>query len=624
VRAALGRALTDAAFTFVVGKGGVGKTTAAGALGLALADAGEPAHLISTDPAHSLADLFERRVGGPARDVCGVPLVVEEFDARAYAADWAATVSPRLLALIEAGTYLDAEDAQRFLDLTFPGLDEVMAALRLGELSDEARRVVVDTAPTGHTLRLLGAGRVLATWTEALAAMAAKAGAVAGAFAGGRVRVAGEELIEELDASVRRFERTVLGGAAAVVVTRTGEVVAAETRRLIGALREQGIRVAAILHTGDDAARSAGLVSDVPLYHAPLLPSPPRGCAALRAWRDALRTVRTPVAGRAGHDEAMPASAAAKRVEPPLRRPSPAVRAAPTVAEWIAAGELQLLLVAGKGGVGKTTCAAALALHLARSRPVLLYGTDPAGSLGEVLDRPIGASVVRVGERLGVRQIAAAAALAELRADYERDVEQAFAGLGIGGGAVLDRRVAETLWHLAPPGIDEIATLVGLLDALAGGETVVLDAAPTGHFLRLIEMPGLALDWTHALMRVILKYGATGAFAGLAERMLALARRLKALRAALRDPARTGAFVVTLAEPLVVAETGRLLGELDDARIGVSALIVNRADRAIAERAISEDATAIVLAAPAAVPPPVGEERLAAFLDEWQWVRAAN
>src|SRR5688500_3845321 len=113
----------------VVGKGGVGKTTAAGAIALALADRSERTHLISTDPAHSLTDLFESQASP-----CSDRLTVEEFDARAYADRWFARIQPALVTLIERGSYLDEVDARSVLDLSLPGIDEVMAALRLVDL----------------------------------------------------------------------------------------------------------------------------------------------------------------------------------------------------------------------------------------------------------------------------------------------------------------------------------------------------------------------------------------------------------------------------------------------------------------------------------------------------------
>src|ERR1700757_2860519 len=96
----------------------------------------------------------------------------------------------------------------------------------------------------------------------------------------------------------------------------------------------------------------------------------------------------------------------------------------------------------------------------------------------------------------------------------------------------------EDLLDLAPPGIDEIFAIVSLVDALepatkarrrAPWDTVVVDTAPTGHTLRLLRMPSIAREWTHALLGVLLKYRRVLGLGELASDVLAFARRLRAL-----------------------------------------------------------------------------------------------
>jgi arsenite/tail-anchored protein-transporting ATPase len=585
-------ATADAKFTFVTGKGGVGKTTTAGALALERADAGEPTLLISTDPAHSLRDVFGLD-GARAAAVCDAPLEIEEFDARAWADAWSRRHGEDISALIEAGTYLDAGDAGSFLELSVPGIDEVMAALRLVELAADDRRAVVDTAPAGHTLRLLESAHVIRSWAAALDAMAAKAGAVGRALAGSAFEPAGAGVVRRLEDDARRFERDVLAASCAVVVTRAEPGVRAETRRLIAGVRARGVRPVAIVDVGGgDAAGSTG--EDVPHLTVPLDPSF-TGCAGLRRWT------------------AEPATeAASPTAGPTARRAATAVGPAEPAGPWIERLEPRLLLFAGKGGVGKTTCAAAVALHLARRRKVELLSIDPAGSLDDVLDYGSNATG---NVPLTVRQIDASHALDELRADYEREIGELFERFVPGGEARLDRLVAESLWNLAPPGIDEIAALIALLDDAGADATIVVDAAPTGHFLRLVELPGIALDWAHALLRTLLKYGAAGTLDAVASRVLALARQLKALRLRLADPAATGAFVVTLPEPIVRAETARLLAALRAAGVPVSAVIDNRGG---AGSSVDAPADTRVIVAPATSEPPVGVARLTGFLEQWK------
>lgn len=569
-----------APFVFLVGKGGTGKTTAAGALAMDVADGGRAVHLISTDPAHSLRDLFG--------DAGAPPLVrLEEFDAAAYAHAWMARAAGPLTELVEAGTWLDAEDVAGFTRLALPGVDELMAAQRLVELAAGDDTVVVDTAPTGHALRLLDAADVYAGMAAALRAMADKAAAVAGGLLHAPARLRAEHLVDELDDVVNRFRGRVLEPAVFLIATRSasdGDPVAAATARLAGELRNRGLRVEAIIAAGampppvDPATRCV---------FVPLLPAPPVGPDALRAWTASLRPCAPDRVRRT----------AAVAATPP---------AVPAI-DRLRSGRVRLWLVAGKGGTGKSTCAAALAAALADDRDVLLCSADPAAPPDALMPD---------GLRLRVLQIDAGTELRHLRDRWRVDVEAAFERIGLAANAELDRRVLETLWDLAPPGLDEIAALLTMLDAAAADETIVLDAAPTGHFLRLIAMPDLALDWTRQLMRVIVKYGAARA-GGLAEDLLRLTRELHSLRALLRDGERTAAIVVLLDEPMVRAESARLLDALHDTGVPLAAVLVNRTAPSHPERA---GRASMTIAAPELTGPPAGMPALREFARSWNIV----
>lgn len=537
----------DGRVTFVVGKGGVGKTTMAGALALALADRGTATHLLSVDPAHSLGDLFGAAVGSaPGASPCVGRLILEELDADRLVADRLGSLKPGLRELIDQGTYLDVEDAESLLDASLPGLDEVGAALRIGQLQEP--RLVVDTAPTGHLLRLLHIPDVVRGWLEAFDAMAAKADAVATALVGQHVTLVAERELASLEQEVAAFEAAV-ASADFVVVTAPGAVVAAETRRLLETLRARGLRVAATVAV----QRGRDVTADIHVPYRRAL----SGCADLRSWW----------AGEAGPDDPSAAAGAGPRGARSGARAG--VAAAPADAL-----DRELVVFAGKGGVGKTTCAVATALRLAESGPVLLMGADPAGSLHDVLD---GAEV----PGLQVRELDGDRELEQLRAVYRDEVERAFASLGLDRSARLDRAVVESLWELAPPGLDELMGVSRLAEEVEAGTRIVLDPAPTGHFLRLVAMPELALDWIRRLMNLLLKYGAVADLDGLGNELLRLARRFRTLRERLMDGDRTAIVVVTLDEPLVRAETERLAARLRSLHLPLVGLLVNRSTGAV-------------------------------------------
>jgi arsenite-transporting ATPase len=603
----------------VVGKGGVGKSTTSAALALSLADRGETVHLLSTDPAHSLGDLFGQPLasGDPTPSACTSRLVVEELDATRYALEWIRSAREPVADLVHRGTYLDVEDVAALLDRSLPGMDELMGALRIADLatSDECDRLVVDAAPTGHLLRMLDAADVLDGWSDALAAMAEKAGAVASAMSGRSARFAGEDVIDQLRRRVEGFRDVMRTGADIVVVTRRGEVVQAETRRLTDALRARGYTVSALVEVGDEGdvgdeveagdegdRRDAGRM--VPSFRVPFLEDL-TACEGLRRWglAEARPPAQTTAAAQAPAASApRPASAAHTPSDGP-----PALRGL---------DGRDLYLFVGKGGVGKSTCAAAFALALGRNRDVLLLSTDPAGSLGDVLGVPVGREETRCAPRVVARQIDAGAELAEFRERYHDGIRETFERLGL-QGSVLDRRVLESIIGVAPAGIDEIFALDAMLDEAGADRTVVIDAAPTGHLVRLLEMPELARSWTHAVLRILMKYRAALGLDDVATQLLEFARRLDRFIDSSRNPERVAAVVVTLDGALPRLETDRLVATLRRRGTAVAAMIQNRAE---GERRDSgaDGPYPLSVTAPLMAPPPVGADRLLDFVDRWK------
>jgi arsenite-transporting ATPase len=471
-------------------------------------------------------------------------------------------------------------------------MDEVAAGLRIAGHAGTAR-LVVDTAPTGHTLRLLDLETVVRSWTAALRAMADRAATVASALVGADARLSGARVIDALDAEVERFGE-VVEGAAFVVVRRADAVVEAETVRLVEALRGRGLRVAAIVTTGSGAGSGSGGGEGHRWRGGVAWIGEATGCAGLRAWSAAVAPAGV---NATGIDAIQPARIV-------TASPSPGgIRLGG--ADLIARLPQRLLFVAGKGGVGKTTIAAAIAVRLAEDRAVLLLGADPAGSIDDVLPDAAGVRGLRV------RQVDAGAVTGALRERYRRDVEALFARLGPGGRTTPDRRVADTLIDLAPPGIDEVAAILDLIAEAAGDETVVVDSAPTGHFLRLMALPRVALDWTHSLLRVLLKYRAASALDGAAESLLRFAKQLKDLDLKLTDPARCGLILVTLDEPVVLAETDRLEDAIGSAKLHMAARVVNGG------ASVADPMRAPTIRAPRTAPP-TGADHLRDFIEHWE------
>jgi arsenite-transporting ATPase len=155
---------------FFGGKGGVGKTTCASAAALAASRAGKKVLLVSTDPAHSTSDIFEKQFDREEREVYPGLMGIEldaDYEARRYVdgvkAQIASLFSPAIL-----------KEAERQIELaaTMPGVEEVAMFDRMSDMIvdrlDAYELIVFDTAPTGHTLRLLRMPELMASWIEAL------------------------------------------------------------------------------------------------------------------------------------------------------------------------------------------------------------------------------------------------------------------------------------------------------------------------------------------------------------------------------------------------------------------------------------------------------------------------
>src|SRR6185437_5451002 len=435
----------------------------------------------------------------------------------------------------------------------------------------------------GHTLRLLALPDTFRALLDMLELMQDKHRFMVRALTHRYRRGAADDFLDTMRARVDSLRTALADGtlAAAVLVTRAEPVVLAETRRYLADLSALHLRVAALVVNAVGEREADDLIDEVAArYFIPRAATPPRG---LESVQKLMRQMSAAGKSKRPHATTTPRRAAkrvAKRTAKHAARPT------------IALEQLvrTLTIVAGKGGVGKSTvaCALAIAAVEATGESLLLVSTDPAPSLADALGASGEAWASSDAEHalddvpgLVVRQMDAGAAFARLRDEYRSRVNELFDGLvgrGSGMDVERDRAIVRDLLALAPPGIDELYALSLLGDAIAAGRyaRIVVDPAPTGHLLRLLEMPAIALDWSHRLMRLMLKYREVVSLGDAAESLLAFAKRTRALDALLRDPARAAAVVVSLDEPVVRAETDRLVSAITARGVGVDAVIWNR------------------------------------------------
>jgi len=243
-----------ARYLFFGGKGGVGKTTAAAATALHLLKQLKPDNsilLFSTDPAHSLSDSLEVKIGNrlvEVKQIRGARLFAYEMDASLALERFREAHGKVLAEIAERGTLLDEEDINELLSLSLPGLDEVMSLFELSELDREGKyaHIVVDTAPSGHTSRLLRLPEVFTRIVRTLDLMSEKHRYIVAHFA--RRRPVADEVdvflrdLNERIAAVRKLlhdsEQTSF-----TLVTIPEAMAVRETQRYLELLREQGVPV---------------------------------------------------------------------------------------------------------------------------------------------------------------------------------------------------------------------------------------------------------------------------------------------------------------------------------------------------------------------------------------------
>ncbi len=559
------------------GKGGTGKTTCAAAAGLYIAgrSASEKILLVSTDPAHSLLDSIDG-LHPPSN------LEIIEFDAAKYLEEFRRKNGPKLLEIANRGTLLDKEDISRFLDLSMPGLDELFGFFEISRWVEQGEYglIIVDTAPTGHTLRLLEMPRFFNKWVGALDTLLAKHRYMKEVFRGIYQPDELDEFVMDLGHSAKRMEKLLRNRSSCrfVPVALAEPVVISETVRLIDELEK--FRIAAdevivnrIYPQTDCPLCSAGrarqfkVLERLPpefskrkLWTLPLFPEEVRGEKLLEVWTggSALDQIKDDAAAK----PEIRSTPSPRLVENPAPLPGPSLR---------------MLLFAGKGGVGKTTLSCATAIRLAREYPdqkLLLFSVDPAHSVSGALDIKVGPSPTPVFQGLFAMEIDAQAEFEALKKSYRQELREFLDSVMGNFDLTFDREVMEKILDLSPPGLDEIMALVRVIDFIKTGEfdLLVLDTAPTGHLIRLLELPEILDQWIKAFFELFLKYKNIFRLPKMADKLVEMSKALKLLRSVLKDGAQSSLFAVAIPTRMAFEETSDLLAACG--RIGIDAPVL--------------------------------------------------
>jgi arsenite-transporting ATPase len=252
-----------------------------------------------------------------------------------------------------------------------------------------------------------------------------------------------------------------------------------------------------------------------------------------------------------------------------------------------------VFVIGGKGGVGKTTTAAALALSLTKAHPhrrFLIVSTDPAHSLSDSVGEHIGPFKSSVAGRLNLDRIdiEATGTFEQLKDRYRRWIDEIFLVMTGGNWRVeFDREAMHELIALAPPGMDEIAALSTISRFLDDESyaSIVLDTAPTGHLLRFLQLPEVALQWVRTFIKLLLKYRAVVTSSNVGEELVSLSRSIKRVLGVLKNNESTEVIGVAIPEQMSLAETIDMAVSLRAMSISFAHVVINNViPEAAAER----------------------------------------
>ena len=575
--------LEDRAFRLLLfgGKGGVGKTSCASATALRLANNSPQAKflLVSTDPAHSLADSLAGALPPPN-------LQISELDAKKCLTEFKGKHGWKLAEIASRGTFLDDGDISELLDLSLPGLDELMALLEISRWAqaDLFKCIVVDTAPSGHTLRLLAMPALIRQWSQAMNALLGKYRHMKALYDRSWQGDDVDSFVSNLTSSVDEVETLLRDSTRClfVPVMNATKLDLFETTHLLGELQRAQIPMQELIINGIypenncplcseerrrqivvvDLVRNHPKISDCSVWGIPLYANEVCGLEALAAfWENAV-----PIIDVTGS-------------RPPSSRPCRPQVESPAKALL---REQSFFIFAGKGGVGKTTLACATALRLAQdfaNNEILLFSADPAHSLSACLDMPIGSVPTRVCPGLTAIELNASAEFQAVRQLYDKELHAFFEALLPNIDLPFDRIAMERILDLSPPGIDEVIALTRIMELMEQGgyHAVVVDSAPTGHLIRLLEMPELLDHWLKVFFGLFLKYKQIFRLPQVIQRLVKISKNLKRLRLTLSDPSQCGMYAVSILTEMALAETKDLLAACHRLGFRFSALILNMA-----------------------------------------------
>ena len=602
---------TKRKYVMVSGKGGVGKTSLAASLAVRFAQEGHTTLVVSTDPAHSLSDSLDQDVSG------GSPVLIEGTDLPL----WGMEINPEVekenfRAYTKGSGRKDAKDIAgsfglgnlveqladlklgELLDTPPPGFDEAVAIAKVQQFVSKEEfarftRIVFDTAPTGHTLRLLTVPDFVEAALGKLIRLRRRL-MVAGDTVRGLFGAVGDDgnsavdRLEQLQASIRKVKELFHDPDALEFVIATIPTVLGvnESSRLIRALRKEQIPCSRIVVNQVIGPETGSLYLKM----------------KMKDQEHALSIIRNePDLMNLNQIEAPYLNLEVRGV-PALRYFGGVVWKA-VIDEFASGSDRKYFMLGGKGGVGKTSCSASLGCALAeKGHTTLIVSTDPAHSLSDSLDHDVsGGMPIEVagtdGNVWGM-EIDLEAARQEIRdlggAKEGRGVEDVLGSVGMAGIAdqLKDLRLGDIL-NTPPPGVDEAVAIAKVVSFLKDPKysrfsRIIFDTAPTGHTLRLLSLPDFLDSSVGKILQlrqkiVSMTESLKGMFSGGEKKEDSASRKLDSFKETMlearnlfRNKELTQFVIVTIPTVMAASESVRLARALQAEHVPLSTMVINQ------------------------------------------------
>jgi len=541
--------MTMPKYIFFSGKGGVGKTTMATSTAVHYALEGKKTLIVTTDPASNLADVFEQEIGYKVTPIKGMGnLYAMEIDADEATREYKEGIIGPFREVMPEDVIASMEE-----NLSGPCTTEMASFDRFIDFmeDDDYDIIIFDTAPTGHTIRLL---ELPVDWSKHIE----EASKGSGQTCLGPVQSIqdSKDKYDRATALLKDPEKTTF-----IFVMRPEELSLYETLRASKELETIGIKSGEIIINGilplavceaeffkkkycrqQVVMKKAEDTIDKPKRYMLLRDNEVKGVEALKSVADELFYGKKPTLGVESRTSAPP---------------KPAIEIPDIDALFLPANEAKALFFTGKGGVGKTTISCIVALYIAQKGfKTLIVTTDPAAHLGEVFDVKVGSKPTEITSNLHAVMIDQVEAFNEYK---ERVLEEA-------RGKYSEAMVAAMGEELNSPCTEEMAAFDKFAQFIESRDydVVVFDTAPTGHTLRLLDLP---FDYAKQVEMMV----ATGESGGMKE---ASQKRFGDIIQTLRDK-RTVFSIVLYPESTPIMESYRAMLDLKEAGIETQLVVAN-------------------------------------------------